>query len=336
MEQRTHAWIAIRAVALLEEKNEVPDLLEMLKPQVPAAAIGAWLPDKTATRHAHGRIENHIFKMEPLPPRHEQAARFTTTRQQLTARLGATRRVSQFLQQDTSLPDQWWQAPYKADAPPGQHIPNCVNGMRLTVADLLAMGNLQLQKLTHRAPKELKDMAPAALTEAEQAAVYFMMISHFIADASMPCHCDKRPLAKYGNGLHEKLEEHWASRLDALFDQAKLLQTTKTPDALLDSARKADRSLGLKFPDPVPGFAKGRDAWLEMVDVCRGSFALSSIIAPPDRCPYGQEKLMPFADAFRGADGRDLLARVDQTVLHDAVLNTAMVWKDTWLDASGR
>jgi len=44
MEQRTHTWIALRAVALLEDEGEFPDLVKLFEPHVKAAVIGAWLP----------------------------------------------------------------------------------------------------------------------------------------------------------------------------------------------------------------------------------------------------------------------------------------------------
>ena len=46
MKQATHAWIAVRAIALLEDSGLCPGLVSMLKPHAREAAIGAWIADE--------------------------------------------------------------------------------------------------------------------------------------------------------------------------------------------------------------------------------------------------------------------------------------------------
>jgi hypothetical protein len=329
MERKVHTWIAIRAVALLADTGEVPELVSLLKPRISSAIIGAWLPDKPATKRAHGITENHIFKMKPLQNDDPQAARFTTTLKVLSSRLGNERSITGFLNSDKVLDSNWWSCPYKSDAPPGRHIPNCAMGMRLTLCDILAMADTELQGLTHRSSKELQNADPKVLTAPDQAALYFMMLSHFIADASMPFHCDARPLASYGKGLHEKLEEHWAQGVNPIFGD-DLRQAGKSPDQLLDTARKAYSNIS--FPGRIPVIRDGRDVWTEMVDVCRGSFALASIIVPRDEVDYGSDTTKEFDEVFDRNTRPGFLDKVTEVALHDAVLNTAMVWKDIWLD----
>ena len=99
MKQATHAWIAIRAVALLEGDEQSKGLVSILlrgaqlfdthdaaprvlpgrmtastcqmfspglvKPSVKAAAIGAWLPDLQDSKLGSGDTDNHVFKMAP-------------------------------------------------------------------------------------------------------------------------------------------------------------------------------------------------------------------------------------------------------------------------------
>ena len=340
MDQRTHAWIASRAMAVLQDEGKVPGLVSLLKPSAKDAAIGAWLPDKTVAKEGHGDTDNHIFKMKPLPGTDAQAARFVTSRSDLAKRLGPERRVSNYLKNDAPLPDSWWATPYKADAQAGHHIPNCVMGMRLTIADLLVTGNTQVRAFLARPQKPGRkpfDELPASVcTSTAQAALYFMMISHFVADASMPCHCDARKLAAYANGLHKELEDHWSGKVGAGFDDENLRNTRKTEDQILEEARQIDACFGVQFAGPVPAIKAGRDAWLDMVDVCRASFAVASVIAPPDTVGYDSEETFKFTQAFAGTQGQTLLKIVDEVTLHDAVLNVAMVWKDIWLDFINR
>ena len=65
MNQRTHAWIAIRAIKLLDDKHQASGLVNILKPFTRKAAIGAWIPDKRDAKLGGARTQNHIFKLGP-------------------------------------------------------------------------------------------------------------------------------------------------------------------------------------------------------------------------------------------------------------------------------
>jgi hypothetical protein len=238
--------------------------------------------------------------------------------------------VSQYLKQPEQLPEAWWATPYKAEAKPGQHIPNCVMGLRLTLTDLLLMGDSQLQILIPGEVEFVRKLHAEARTPGQQAALYFFMISHFVADACMPCHCDARKLASYAAGLHLKLEEHWGDTVGKYYKDTKLPQCADSPDQILKKARETGDGFDLAFKNSVPKIPQGRDAWLEMVDVCRGSFALACIMVP---FKAGEPATKcKFDDVFGGAAGKQLLADVDRIAMHDAVLNTAIVWKEVWND----
>jgi hypothetical protein len=65
MNQRTHTWLAIRAVALLEDAGAASGLVSMLKPNVQKASVGAWIPDMQDTKKGSGDIDNHVFEYRP-------------------------------------------------------------------------------------------------------------------------------------------------------------------------------------------------------------------------------------------------------------------------------
>lgn len=46
MDQRTHSWIALRAIALLADENAEPNLVALLLPHARQASVGAWIPDQ--------------------------------------------------------------------------------------------------------------------------------------------------------------------------------------------------------------------------------------------------------------------------------------------------
>ena len=325
MDQRTHAWIAIRAVALLDDEGACPNLVKLLKPYLHAAAVGSWIPDKRDAKIGGSDTDNHILKMEPY--RGEQVARFTLTKPELLKKLGKHRVMSTFLAENASLDDSWWKTPYKANPQPGQHIADRAGALTTTIIDLLIMGNQELATLIPNRYQFAEELEPKARSQAEQAALYFYMQSHFIADASMPCHCDARKLSSYGNGLHKELESHWSQKIGVYFDDKRLESTTDPPATILGNAKAVDTTFSITFKNEVPQLNE-RDVWLETIYICRGSFAVASIIAPPESHGYGQETLAPFNTVLEQRP--ELLRKVDEVALHDAVLNVAITWKHLW------
>jgi hypothetical protein len=341
MNQRTHSWIAIRAIALLEDEDKNRSMVKLLKPCVRMASVGAWIPDDVDAKRggAGSMTDNHILKTAPYEG--EQRARFTCKKDDLLDRLGMYRRTAQFLGDDNYLDDQWWASPYKGDVTrPGQHLPNRAMAMGTMMKDLLLMGNKQVDQLIPGELRFTRYMSPEVRTQEEAAAMYFFMLSHFIADSSMPCHCDARKLAGYAEGLHKEWETYWSKKVGTGFEKKNLLQmdSNLTPaearadsNQVLQQARDIDTKFGLNFAGiSIPDLHEDHDVWLEMMFVCRASFAVASIIAPYKQYEYGDpEARAPFDTVFGGTN-KKLLEDTTSSVIYDAVLNTAIVWKHIW------
>lgn len=332
MEQRTHAWIAVRAVAFLEDASSHPKLVELLKPCARHAAIGAWIPDLADIKRGGANTQHHVLKM--MPYRGANPQRFVADKDELLRRLVCSSAAKNYLLQDRTLDARWWSTPYKADPSPGQHIANRAMGLGSVLKDLLLLGSPEIDDLVPGSVRFIDKVDADARTTREEAALYFFMLSHFIADACMPCHCDGRPLAGYDEGLHKQLEAHWRKGVAPDFDETRLSETRATAkaiDDLLAEARSVDGELAIDLArSQIPELPSGRDVWLETVDACRASFALSAIIAPPSRYPYGdQEARAPF-ETVLGPGHESLLADVDRVVLTDAVANTATIWSHLW------
>ena len=327
MKQRAHTWIAARAVGLLETEGQVPGLVDLLAPHVKEAAIGAWLPDLSDARLGSAKVDNHVLKMKPVAP---ALTHFRITKQDLLVRLTPERMLTAFLDRDTILDAAWWDQPYKAYPAPGQHLANRAMALTVTVVDLLLFGDREVTDLVPGPTTFEGRLAPPQLTRAEQAAMHFFMLSHFVADASMPLHCDARKLAAYGAGLHMEMESHWDRQVGTPFDKGHAKWQKMKAGQVIPAARNLDAKFGITFAGRVPELYAA-DAWAEVVHQCRASFALASILAPPAQFHYGDETARaPFDTVFGGAAGQALLAEVDRIILHDAVLNVAMVWKDIW------
>jgi hypothetical protein len=146
------------------------------------------------------------------------------------------------------------------------------------------------------------------------------MLSHFVADTCMPCHCDARASAAYkSGGLHEGWEGYLLKKIGTDFEE-KNLARHKDPNELIAMAASVDGKLGIAFNARIPKLVNA-DVWKEMVQVARGSFSVDCIVAPPGA------KVRKFTQV---RDTSKVIERASQVVLRDAVLNVAMVWKHIW------
>lgn len=327
MNQRTHAWLAIRAVALLQEGGLAPKLVELLSPHVKGATVGAWLPDMADAKLGGSKTENHIFKMEPY--KGNQKKRFIATKDELTAFLGPHRQMAAYLNADQVLDDGWWNTPYKANPLPGQHLANRAMSLCTTLTDLLILGDEVVAPLVPGTVRFAHQLDDEARSSAEQIATYLFTLSHFVADSCQPCHCDARKLASYSNGLHKELESHWSRVIGTYFEKSNLLQNDDDPDAVMAQARAIDARFGLAFGGALPGLHTD-DIWTQVVMICRGSFAVNSILVHPDVIAYDSDELTRYDVVFPDGSKDARLIALDQMVLADAVLNIAFTWKYIW------
>ncbi|MEA5114340.1 MAG: hypothetical protein VB050_09945 [Geobacteraceae bacterium] len=331
MEERTHSWIAIRALALLEDLGIEKQLVALLKPHVGKSSVGCWIPDQVDAKRggAGSSTENHVLKMEPYG--RKPSERFVLRKKDLLKQSGPYRMITRFLTDDVSLDADWWGMPFKGDVTKaGHHLPNRIMALSTMMKDLLLMGDQRIDSLIPGDVRFAQYMKPELRTKEEAAAMFFFMISHFVADAGMPCHCDGRKLSAYSEGLHKELEGFWSRKVGLSFERKKLLKEGIEPDVILQSARDIDGSFELTWSSSaLPDLREGNDIWLEFIYLCRASFALASIVAPYKQYPYGSDSKAPFDDLF-GAGKEKLLDDMSRTVLHDAVLNTAIVWKHIW------
>ncbi len=331
MKQRTHTWLAIRAVALLDDLDEADWVVKLLKPHVRSTAIGAWIPDLKDAKKGGSKVENHILKMKPYTG--SQAERFTVDRQKILKKLGTHRRIHAFLKKDRTLNPDWWATPYKAEPKPGQHLADRSQALTITIDDQLILGDPPLAAVVPGNVRFASNLHPNARTRREETATYFFMLTHFIADSCMPCHCDNRFLASYDNGLHKELEAHWNKVIGTYFEKGNILSTNASSRTILKEAKKIDKKFGVDFStvQTIPKLMPKNDVWLEMLYVCRGSFAVSNILAHPNQYPFTSRKKAPYATLFAKDGPRpDLLQELDEIVIHDSVLNIAIVWKHIW------
>lgn len=329
MNQRTHTWLAIRAIALLEDANGPLGLIKILKNNVKGAAIGSWIPDLQDSKKGSGDIDYHVLKMKPYNGSNK--SRFIKKRDVLFDDLGQGRKVREFLDEwDASLGAGWWNGSYKAEPNPGQHLANRSMALTTTLIDQLILGDQKVAALVPGTVKFLSKLDKNARSRMQEVSTYCFMLSHFVADSCQPCHCDARKLSGYSNGLHKEMEADWSKTVGTYFDKTKYLKNTETPNKILNKARAIDAKFDIQFSNQVPDLQE-RDAWLEIINICRASFAVASVLVPPGTISYNSKKKTSFKKVFKNDDrGPELLKDLNRMVMHDSVLNIAILWKSLW------
>lgn len=329
MNQRTHTWLAIRAIALLEDSNGPKGLIKILKNNVKGAAIGSWIPDLQDTKIGSGDIDNHILKMKPYDG--SQKPRFIKKRNVLFNELGQARKVCGFLDdRDSVLGTAWWNKAYKAEPSPGQHLANRSMALTTTLIDQLILGDKNVAVLVPGVVRFANKLDMNARSRMEEVATYCFMLSHFVADSCQPCHCDARKLSGYSKGLHKEMEGEWSKIVGTYFDKKKYLKNTETPSKVLIEARAIDAKFDIQFSNSIP-VMQAKDPWLEIINICRASFAVASVLVPPNSIAYGSTETTSFKKIFKNNDtDPKLLPDFNRMVIHDAVLNIAIFWKNLW------
>jgi hypothetical protein len=178
----------------------------------------------------------------------------------------------------------------------------------------------------------IKGMDEEDKTRQGQIALFFFMLSHFIADSLMPCHCDERDLSDYGNGLHKELEGYWGKIVGTYFEDDNLSDKKLQPDEILEKAKSVDSGFGIEFMDDIADLQK-KDIWEVVVLLCRTSFVIASIVAPYKKYSYkpGKQEKAPFKILFGDTNSGKLLDDLSEAVMHDAVYYVAIIWKSIWL-----
>jgi hypothetical protein len=324
MKQTTHTWIALRAIGLIKTDLKMKGLYQILSPWAKQSSIGCWLPDMASFKKGHGRTNNHTFKL--LPYGKPDKPRFILIKNKLLSKLDSNIDLHSFIKDECSLTDAWWKRAYKAKQPDGRHLPDVQSSIFDTILDLILLGDDEVDQLTPGTVDISKSLDDKLRITKEQVSTFFFMISHYVADCFMPCHCDGRPLAAYKNKTHKQWELHWDRIVGDYFSKKKLLKTNDTPDQIIEKAKEVDQKLSLTFPEKLK-HEKLDDMWEMAIYWCRASFALSSHIFPKVDFPYNGKETPKFGDHF---SDKDLLKKYDKIILQSAVYSTASLWKKLW------
>ncbi len=189
MKQYTHAWLAFMAIKRLEKsdisityKSEAQTLIKWFKSHRDFVLQGSWYPDSIIKDMA----TSHVLKYKPDESSKENRFRKLPSEYNLF-RIGKT---SQFYK--------------KTYAIEGGNLPDRCEALAHSIVD-----NLKMQESEDKG-------SPISPTDNHIATLFFML-SHYIADAHMPLHCDVRSFSDKDD-IHAHIEKEWDDVIQKCFD----------------------------------------------------------------------------------------------------------------------
>jgi hypothetical protein len=304
LKQFSHAWLAFKAIERLEkaslgDNRQVADeLIRWFWNYRDGVIRGSWYPDMVIKDMA----TSHVLKFSPQA---QGSVAF--------GKLPATSKVKEFANRSPMAGKA-----YKQD--PDNNLPDRCEALVHSIID-----NLKIQ--------ETEDKGSAILPSNHHIATQLFMLSHYIADAHMPLHCDGR---KFSNGidLHALIEGNWDDEirrnyaLDLLnerfyYDQDGYplhLQNGEN-NSFLDQVEA-----GFATRPFTDSYGCGTNERTFMLTVCQYSYLLAYAFIPP-----GFDQTNVTAQNWRSLPGQLLdFDRLSMIVFTDAIDAISRIWLRLW------
>jgi hypothetical protein len=307
MKKYTHAWLAFMAVRRLQAAN-IPDadrayaedLVEWFKGHRDDVVQGAWYPDAV-----FGDMStSHVLKITPSEISTNKFKKLPET----------------YMSFKNGEKSPLFKKSFDVD--PSDNLPDRCESISHSVVD-----NLKVQK------REQKG-SPVVPTSNHLALLLFML-SHYVADAHMPLHCDKRNFSVNGD-VHGEIEGEWEKMVKRFYIcdlKRERFQYDPEGYPLLDAKREKEflssplasvvgEVSGRQFDVSYGGTNK--NVWDFMSAVCQYSYLLSYELFPENVNPatvtpdnWEKKGTVIFDDVTIG-------------VLSDAIDSIARVWFHVW------
>lgn len=307
MKKYTHAWIAFKAIERLESAQHsagnlkpAQDIVRWFKARKDGVIKGAWYPDSIIKDNS----TSHVLKFTPDD---EAPAVFPAlpTQTQLYKLRGKS---------------PCYRRGYRVE--PGDNLPERCEALAHSVID-----NLKVRDAEDKG-------SPVAPTDNHVSLILFML-SHYVADAHVPPHCDGRKFSD-GADIHGEMEGVWEKEIEKHLD-------IDTPDErffyspggypLVRDASAFDRSIlrrvetelaGRAFKDSYGGDSSNVLEYMHAL--CRHSYLLSYSFIPP-----GFDEKNVRKDNWRNLPGQAVtLDELNVAVLSDAIDSVARIWLRVW------
>jgi len=307
MKKYTHAWLAFMAIKRLENANlsgsngkYAQSLIDWFKLHRDGVIQGAWYPDAVIKDMAN----SHVLKFTPISEKNGKFKKLPTTH--LSYKLGKRsplRKRAYSIDEHDNLPDR-------------------CESIAHSVIDHLKM-------------QESEDKGSPVSPTDNQVALLLFMLSHYIADAHVPFHCDVRRFSE-GIDAHGRMEEDWENTIKLCYsvDYTRerfyynphgypLRDSSHEGNYLTSYLKKTDDELkGRKFI--ISWGADNNNVWDFMTAVCQYSYLLSYSFMPEK---YNHSNI---TSANWKRSGTMTFDDLSIDVIADAIDSIARVWFRVW------
>jgi hypothetical protein len=332
MDQSTHAWLAIEAYkkiarfSLTDEgklKN-VLGLKQLLGEYLKDVVVAAWLPDSLIKDMRYG----HVFKNSIYSG--DQKKRFILTKNELISNIQNNSAISATF---NFIPESWWEEAYRVKTN-GGHLPARISALSQMIRDMFKMGDESVFSITNITTKGAEIIEKEMLFSPKNIATMFWMMSHYVADAHMPFHCDNRSLASTSKqNTHGDIEKAWGQQLPVTFYSKNILHEDN--DEIIHAEMPSNSQLiGIDFGNVINPLKNNGDPWKEAVFICRASFAASFAIVPPNIAKVDDQNTnTSYHDIItNNFCGEQRFWAISKSIMIDSVNAIAMFWLDSWSD----
>ncbi len=300
MKQYTHAWLAMMAMKRLE-KAKIPEtystsansLVKWFKNHRDGVVQGAWYPDEIIKDMA----SSHVLKFSPKKNGDDNF-------KQLPKTYHSYKRLKNAKKSDFT---------YKIMS---GNLPDRCEAIAHSIVD-----NLKMQESEDKG-------SPISPTDNHIATLFFML-SHYIADAHMPSHCDVRKFSE-GTKLHAKIEDYWDKRVKKCYsidkDNERFFYDTEgypninKNDEIIDWVEQ--ELISREF---ITDWGKdNKNTWDFMTAVCQYSYLTAYSMIPKK---YNEN--LKWED-FININVNPSLEDYSKEILIDAIDSISRVWLRVW------
>jgi hypothetical protein len=302
MKQYTHAWLAFMAMKRLEKtelsknyRKSADSLVRWFKNNKDFVVQGAWYPDSVIKDMA----TSHILKYEP-----DANSRFNNFRKlPSTYNLQKIGKVSEFYKKPYSIVKG--------------NLPDRCEAIAHAIID-----NLKMQESEDKG-------SPISPTDNHVATLFFML-SHYIADAHMPLHCDSRAFSD-GSNIHAHIEHEWDEMVRACysidFDNERFFYNPDGYPIMTSDCELADwlenEIVERKFS--LSWGTGNNNTWDFMSAISQYSYLTAYKMIPKE---YSPENLS--WDDFKALNTGYSFEEYNKMLLIDAIDSIAKIWLRVW------
>ncbi len=367
MKQRAHAWVALRALKMLDDWGEAPKLVELISSYISEVWDGAWLPDIRLYDMNYG----HIYKMDSDPKfiykNLDKEERYVKSYRDLDDQLVGNRLCLKYIKNFGEL-----NKPYRSHPKLGGHLPDRVIALSHNIGDMLKMSDYPLAKHCQKykkkkrgnievidasgnkrylAERKISNLSNSPNFSARHIALTLFILSHYICDAHMPLHCDLRDFkiprkgARIPKNIHVWTERLWEpnfpkkeSLILTRYTKKTLEKILKVPDTSIISIDSPNSDYRLS--NRVNKSLKG-DEWTELIYTTRVSYAVARKWIPESNNWFdlhqqhfkkygGFKKCILQGNGFGDGSFVEDFTHVTNAIFHDVIESIARIWYKAW------